>query len=609
MPVSGLLIESPQPFSPGRNPDRFPFRDLIRRLTPMARLRDLYRRAQQPLNRSILENVLAEMKVECVVSDADLQRIPASGPAIVTANHPFGLLDGAVLGALLSRVRPDVKILTNILLSEIPELHEHCFFVDPFGDRDSVTRNRRGVKQAISWLRSGGLLAMFPAGEVSHLRIREIGIADPEWNSLAVRLIRHTHATTLPVFLPGCNSATFQALGLLHPRLRTAWLINEFLGQTNKKVEVRIGSRIPSEVMLQAGSDADATRYLRWRTYILSRRRQSSRLRPMLPGFGFRSIQETIVAPVSPNAIETDLNKLSSAQRLYESAEFTVYSAKAREIPSLLHEIGRLREITFRAVGEGSNRAIDLDRFDYYYTHVILWSRVRHELVGAYRLGLTTEILPSLGVSGLYTSTLFRYDDRLLQRLGPALELGRSFVRPEYQRRYSPLLTLWKGIGRYIVLNPRFATLFGAVSISNRYSRWSRELIFRFFESRESDHDLRTLVAPRHPFRPRWTPPGDGLANPACCRQLEHLLDPISDVERDGRSIPILFRHYAKLGGRLLSFNVDRAFSNVLDGFVLVDLRETEPELLRRYLGGDGANAFRSYHGRMPHSNGAVFAG
>jgi len=219
MPISSLLAETRQRVTPERSPDRFPFRELIRRLTPMDRVRDLYRRAQQPADRSILENVLSQMRVECVIKDSDLARIPPTGRVVVTANHPFGLLDGAVLGALLTRVRPDVKILTNILLAEIPELHDYCIFVDPFGGEDSVVRNRRGVKKAVAWLQSGGMLAMFPAGEVSHVRLREIGIADPEWNSLAVRLVRMTDAAALPVFLPGCNSATFQALGLLHPRL------------------------------------------------------------------------------------------------------------------------------------------------------------------------------------------------------------------------------------------------------------------------------------------------------------------------------------------------------------------------------------------------------
>jgi putative hemolysin len=573
----------------------------------LERLRALYRRAQQPLNRSILENVLAEMRIECAVSDADFARVPASGPTVVTANHPFGLLDGAVLGALLSRVRPDVKILTNVLLAEIPELHEHCIFVDPFGGDESVARNCRGVKQAIAWLCSGGMLAMFPAGEVSHLRLREVGIADPEWNSLAARLVRLTEATTLPVFLPGCNSAAFQALGLLHPRLRTAWLINEFLSQTDKRVEVRIGSRIPAETIRNAGSGAEATNYLRWRTYILSRRgRSGSRIPPMLATFVPRKTDSPVISAVPPEDIFADLNKLNPAQRLYENPEFSVYCAKAREIPALLREIGRLREVTFREAGEGTGQSIDVDRFDYYYTHIALWSRVKKELVGAYRMGLTTEILPRLGLSGLYTSTLFRYNPKLFEQLGPALELGRSFVRPEYQREYAPLLTLWKGIGRYLALNPQFAMLFGAVSISNRYCRWSRELMVRFFQSREGNNELASLISPRRPFRLRWLRPGDGMSLGGRFQELDQLADPISDVESDGKNIPILMKHYAKLGGRLLSFNVDRAFSNVLDGFVLVDLRQTNPATLRRYLGDDGVNSFRSYHGLCPSTSASV---
>lgn len=562
----------------------------------MERVRELYRRAQQPVNRSILENVLSEMRIECQVANADLARIPLSGPVVVTSNHPFGLLDGAILGAILARVRRDVKILTNFLLAEIPELHEHCIFVDPFGGEDSVARNRRGVKQAIAWLRAGGMLAMFPAGEVSHLRWPELGITDPQWNAMAARLVRLTGAAALPVFLPGSNSATFQTLGLLHPSLRTTWLLNEFLGQTDRTVEVRIGSKIPAETIANDSSDRDAADYLRWRTYILSRRRQPRGRFLPLKSIVPAKAPQAIAAAVPADTLFRNLQELNPAGRLYDSAEFSVYCAKAREIPDVLQEIGRLREVTFRAAGEGTGLSKDIDRFDHYYSHIILWSKANRELVGAYRIGLTTEILPRMGVPGLYTSTLFRYSPGLFERFGPALELGRSFVRPEYQRHYSPLLTLWKGIGRYLALNPQFAVLFGAVSISNRYCRWSRELIVRFFQSREGTDNLSSLIHPRRPFRPGWTRPGDGVSQGDRFQDLEQLTDPIADVETDGKSVPILIKQYAKLGGRLLSFNVDKAFSNVLDGFVLVDLRLTDPAVLGRYLGEDGLKAFLSYH-------------
>jgi len=595
MPDLGLLAIPGQP--PVQSPDLFPFQRLMRRFIPMERVRELYRRAQQPANRSILENLLSEMRVECRVANADLARVPLSGPVVVTCNHPFGLLDGAVVGALLARVRPDVKVLTNVLLAEVPELHEHCIFVDPFGGEESVVRNRRGVRQAIGWLRAGGMLAMFPAGEVSHLRWGQLGVMDPQWNAMAARLVRLTGAAALPVFLPGCNSAAFQALGLIHPGLRTAWLMTEFLGQTDREVEVRIGSRVPAETIRGQSSDREAADYLRWRTYILSRRHPSRPVFLPLKSIVPRKPQQPIIAPIAADALLRNLQQLNPAGRLYDSPEFSVYCAKAREIPEVLQEIGRLREVTFRAAGEGTGLSTDLDRFDHYYSHIILWSKANRELVGAYRIGLTTEILPRMGVAGLYTSTLFRYSPALFERFGPALELGRSFVRPEYQRQYSPLLTLWKGIGRYLALHPQFAVLFGAVSISNRYCRWSRELIVRFFQSRENGDNLSDFIRPRRPFRTGWAHPGYGISQGDRFQDLDQLTDPIADVETDGKSIPILVRQYARLGGRLLSFNVDKAFSNVLDGFVLVDLRRTDPAVLGRYLGEDGLKAFLSYHG------------
>jgi hypothetical protein len=267
----------------------------------------------------------------------------------------------------------------------------------------------------------------------------------------------------------------------------------------------------------------------------------------------------------------------------------------------MLREIGRLREVTFRGAGEGTGKQRDLDRFDCYYWHVLLWHKTRRELVGAYRAGNTAEILAERGVNGLYTSTLFRYDVRLFEKLGPALELGRSFVRPEYQRQYAPLLLLWKGIARLLTMHTDIPVLFGAVSISNDYSTASREMIYRFFQARIQEDKRagiieRGMIEPRRAFRPAGLRPWDCRAMCAALHDLEELSQPITDVETDGKGLPVLLRQYAKIGGRLLAFNVDRKFSNVLDGLVVVDLRKTEPGVLERYMGREGAMMFRRRH-------------
>jgi putative hemolysin len=218
-------------------------------------------------------------------------------------------------------------------------------------------------------------------------------------------------------------------------------------------------------------------------------------------------------------------------------------------------------------------------------------------LVGAYRAGHTDEILKARGTTGLYTSTLFRYDERLFQKLGPALELGRSFVRPEYQRHYAPLLLLWKGIAQLVATRPQIPVLFGAVSISNDYNEASREMIYRFFEARMKEDDLAGLIEPRCAFRPALLRRWDCRSMCRALRDLDELSQPIADVESDGKGLPILLRQYAKVGGKLIGFNVDRNFSNVLDGLVVVDLRQTEPAVLARYMGREAAAVFRAFHG------------
>jgi putative hemolysin len=572
------------------------------KLIPMGQARELYQRVSTAPPGFWLQALLAEMKVKLEVQAADLERIPVKGPLVAVANHPFGVLDGAALAVLLSRVRSDVKILTNSLLEGIPQLHSHCIFVDPFHTSSSVDKNVKPLKEAMEWVRGGGALAVFPAGEVSAWNVREGQVTDPAWSTLAARLVRKMGASALPVFFCGRNSGTFQLLGLINPRLRTLFLLAEFLQQREKNVQVRIGKAIPSELIASLDNDEEATEYLRLRTYLLSYRGKRpisipTKMRAALP----RKPQEPIAAEVPSRFVIADIAALPAERLLIENAEFAVYAARASELPHALDELGRLREITFRAAGEGTGRSADIDQFDSYYWHLLLWSKEKQELAGAYRAGETDAIIRAHGIKGLYTNTVFKYDARLFLKIGSALELGRSFVRPEYQRQYAPLLLMWKGIARFVAAHPEAPVLFGAVSISNEYNSLSREMIVRYFEQRqdqdEEGREFADLIQARTPFRTprlrRW----DCRALCSLLRDLEELAEPISDVEEDGKGLPILLKQYAKVGGKLVGFNLDRKFSDVVDGLVIVDLRQTDRSVLERYMGKDGHESFRRFHG------------
>ena len=352
----------------------------------------------------------------------------------------------------------------------------------------STDKNIKPLKQALDWLRQGGALAVFPAGEVSQWNVRQAQVTDPAWNTVAARLIRKTQASALPVYFHGRNSVTFQLFGMINPKLRTLFLLQEFLQQRRKSVQVRIGRAIPAELIANLDNDEDATEYLRLRTYLLSYRGKKpislpTKMRSALP----RKSQEPIASEVPSQYVINDIAALPAERLLLENTEFAVYAARASELPHALDELGRLREVTFRAAGEGTGRSADLDHFDSYYWHLLLWNKEKQELAGAYRAGNTDDIIRAHGIKGLYTNTVFRYDERLFLKIGSALELGRSFVRPEYQRQYAPLLLLWKGIARFVAAHPETPVLFGAVSISNEYSSLSREMIVRYFEQREED--------------------------------------------------------------------------------------------------------------------------
>ncbi len=558
------------------------------KIDELDRLYESARDPDSPRAPGFTRQLLRELAVTTAAAPADLARVPVSGPVVAVANHPFGILDGMVLYDLLSRIRPDVRVLTSRMLGELPELAPVCFFVDPFDNPESRNANGRALKQAIAHVRGGGLLLVFPAGEVSHFDLRKRAICDAAWNPTVIRLIRITKAKALPMLITGANGLPFQMLGMVHPLLRTAALPAELLNKRGRTVEVRIGNAIDVCRIQAMPDDTQALSYLRFRTELLARRAEGPALAAPAAA--------PLAAPVDPAALAREIEALPASCLLEDARDLSVYIAAAPQIPYTLAEIGRLRELTFRAVGEGTGQLADLDRFDATYLHLFVWNREKREIVGAYRLGDIPALLARGGGKALYTDSLFRFRRGFFQRLGPALELGRSFIRPEYQRQFAPLLLLWKGIGAYVAQRPQYSILIGAVSISNSYSPASRELIARFFELQRQSPEWQGAVKARRPLRGnlvhKWEM--DSLAG--LLPGVEDLAGLVGDLEPDGKGVPILVRQYAKLGGRLLAFSVDPQFGNALDGFVVIDLTRTVPDVLSRYMGKEKAARFFAWH-------------
>ena len=425
-------------------------------------------------------------------------------------------------------------------------------------------------------------------------------------DEIEARLLSIEPAAVVPMYVAGKNGPMFQIAGMLHPALRTALLGRELLNKRGRRIEVHVGSPIAAEKLLAMPTPREQADYLRWRTHLLGAREQfKPRTAAPLLAQETQGRSAPVAAALSVADVAAEIAGLPANSLLGRSGDLEVYLARAIQIPNALRELGRLREITFRAAGEGTGKPLDIDEFDSHYLHLFVWNARTQELVGAYRLAPTDVVRARHGVQGLYTATLFRYGDPFLDRMGPALELGRSFVRQEYQKGFAPLLLLWKGIGAFIGRNPKYKILFGPVSISNQYQAVSRELMISFLERYALLRDWTGLLRNRHAFRERLL---NGVRRPALPNagfDIEDLSTVVSDIEQKQTAVPVLLRQYLRLGGKLLGFNVDPEFANALDGLILVDLTKTEPKLLERYLGKTEATAFLAFQkGKMEQHNG-----
>ena len=552
-------------------------------------------------NLSFTNRVLSVMNVQWDVGNHEESPFPQEGPLVIVANHPFGGIEGLLMISMLERFRPDGKIMANYILAMMPEIRDRFFFVDPFGGADAKRANLRSMKASLKWLEDGHALVVFPAGEVSSIDLKTGKVRDPAWSPTIARLVRRSKATVLPIFFTGGNGAFFNMAGLIHPRLRTVLLPKQFVNKRNHHIHAEVGQPIPWRDMEKYASDEELIQYLRLRTYVLGERESAQPPKrisgPKKGSLPRKPYQEPIVPAVPPEELEAEIATLPASACLLESKGMAVFHARASEIPKCMREIGRLREVTYRAVGEGTNHEIDLDAYDEYYVHLFIWNSEKREIVGAYRLGLADEICARLGVRGLYTVTCFKYDRRLIERIQPCIELGRSWVRVEYQRAFSSLLLLWRGICTFISRHPHYTTLFGPVSISSDYLDTSRNMILRSLRLSNFEKELSRLVRPRHRLRKAKKAEWNRADFDTYIDDLDLVSKLVQDIEADQKGVPILLRQYIKMGGKFLAFNVDPEFNYCLDGLIAVNLPKSDPKLMGRYMGVQEFAKYAARHG------------
>ncbi|OAI57267.1 hypothetical protein AYO49_02455 [Verrucomicrobiaceae bacterium SCGC AG-212-N21] len=539
------------------------------------------------------------------VSDSDLQRIPDTGPLVVVANHPLGGLDGIILGDLLRRRRPDVKIMANRLLQNIRFAPDHMIFVDPFAASRPAVHNVAPLRESLKHLKSGGVLATFPGNKVSHFQWSRREIADAPWVPHIAGLIRRTGASALPIYIEGGNSLLFNFLGMLHPLLRTALLPREFVrrGRSGEPVRVHVGSLIPSTRLKRFEADEEMIGFLRVNTYFLGNRPKTKSAADV-QSLSFTEKQkraEPVATPLPPEKLEADILALPPDACLLRQGDSEVYIATHAQLPHVMQEIGRGREVSFRSAGGGALKALDLVSQDEYYHHLFIWNKKGRVVVGAYRLGLADQIIPRYGHRGLICSALFDFKPEFVKTLNPGMELGRSYVLPEYQKNYSSLLLLWAGILAFIARHPRYNMIFGSVGLTQgaTYTPASRTLIVNYMREQHGNPSLRLQIEPEVPFK---GVPLSGLTSDeisSLVHDIEDVSTLVTGLEMDGRGVPILFKHYVRMNAKLLDFGVWTNHGNAIVGFMIADLTTADPKFLRRYMGAEGYQTFQRHHGGL----------
>ena len=535
----------------------------------------LYDNNKNKSDLDFLNSVLDDCNVKFEIPEEDLKRIPKDGAFITISNHPLGGIDGVLLLKLLIEKRTDYKIIANFLLQRAVPLQPYILPVNPFENRKDAKSSVAGIKNALQHLKDGKPLGIFPAGEVSTYKDGKL-IIDKPWEEGAVRLIKKANVPVIPIYFHAKNSRLFYFLSKISDTLRTAKLPSELISQSGKTIKVRIGRPISVKDQKEFKEIPAFYEFIRKKTYMLANPFEKAHKLLSTQNLKIpKKRAKKITSQKNTNSFIKEINALREIDgRLLESKNYEVFFANAKDIPNLLHEIGRLREITFRDVGEGTNKEIDLDKFDKYYHHLLLWDSQANCLVGAYRMGLGKDIYKKYGINGFYIQTLFRIEPELHKMMENTIEMGRAFIIGEYQQKPMPLFLLWKGIVHVTLRFPEYKYLMGGVSISNQFSDFSKSLMIEFMKSHYYDPYVAQYIYPKKEYKVKLKDGDKDFVFDATQADMQKFDKIIDEIEPGALRIPVLIKKYVKQNARLVAFNVDPKFNNAVDGLMYIKVAD-----------------------------------
>ncbi|WP_295177800.1 lysophospholipid acyltransferase family protein [uncultured Christiangramia sp.] len=548
---------------------------MILKTTKLSRINREYDKRKNLNGIDFIDSILNEFEIDFDIPEKDLKRIPKDGSFITVSNHPLGGIDGMILMKLVLEKRPDYKVIANFLLHRLDPLRPYILPVNPFEDHKDAKSSLGGMKRSIAHIKAGNALGIFPAGEVSTSKDKHL-IVDKPWEPSAMKLIQKSKVPVLPIYFHAKNSVFFYRLASMSDVLRTAKLPSEMLSQKRRKIKVRIGHPISVEDQKEHTNLEAYTAFLRRKTYMLANVFEKKNLLSKLP--------RTLKIPRSPKNVAEETNsELMSLEvencrrmdkRLLQSKNYEVFLAKREVIPNILNEIGRLREITFREVGEGTNKSVDLDKFDDHYHHLFLWDQEAEKIAGAYRMGMGNEIFAAHGIDGFYLQDLFGFEPELYKMMSESIEMGRAFIIKEYQLKPMPLFLLWKGIVHCTLRFPEHKYLIGGVTISDKFSNFSKSLMIEFMKSNYYDPYVAQYVHPKKEFKVKLVDADKDLVFDESEADLNKFDRIIDELEPENLRLPVLIKKYIKQNARVVAFNVDPLFNDAVDGLMYIKIAD-----------------------------------